>query len=171
MTTPTSAAEAVSGVPSEVKTDAAGTVHGPNGTPMGKAAKDPRPVSKQHRAAAKAAKPAAKKPAVAKVKAAAKVEKPGRTTGATGKSAGERRLLIVKVLRKMGAVSPGSARTAEDVAAKCGLTRFDVYGQLYHTHKLQAEGFARQVETEGVRGLTYYLTAKGVKATDEQITG
>ncbi len=84
-----------------------------------------------------------------------------------GRPVVERRRMVVKALRKMRATSAGTAKTATEIAAKCGLSRFDVYGQLYHTHKLQTDGFVKQIKDEGARELGYYLTAKGEKATDD----
>jgi hypothetical protein len=74
-------------------------------------------------------------------------------------------------MRKLGARDPDTARTADELAAKSGLTRFDVYGQLYHTHRLATGGYVKQVQVEGVKGLSYYLTAKGLKAPDEEVRG
>ena len=178
------ASEMVSGVKAGF-TEKDGALYGPNGTLIartdGKKAEKAAPKAK-----AGVRKPAAK-PAAAVATPKAKVAKAGgkktkadskangasrRTVGEKAKGkAPERRLAVVVALRKLGALSEKMARTADDVAAKSGLTRFDVYGQFYHTHRLQTEGYVKQCEVDGVRGLSYYLTAKGAKATDEQIKG
>lgn len=116
-------------------------------------------------AAAKAEKPAKTEKAPAEEKAAPK----GRKIGAVEKPVAERRQMLVKLMVKMGAVSPATAKTKGELAAKCGLTEFDVYGLLYHTHLLQTGGFVKQVKIDGVKGLCYHLTAKGLKATAEQL--
>lgn len=102
--------------------------------------------------------------------------KAGRKVGNSGKSPAERRLVVVKAMRRMKATSTTNAVTAERLAKATGLTKFDVYGQLYHTHPLQTGEFVRQHREEAANGglgrtLYYYLTAKGVKATDEEIIG
>lgn len=109
-----------------------------------------------------------KKPAA---KAAPAVSKTGRTTGNSGKSPAERRWAIVSAMKSLGATNALSAKTADEIAKKSGLTRFDVYGHLYHTRQLQVEGYAKQVSHEEVRGLSYHLTAKGAKAVKETFVG
>lgn len=107
-----------------------------------------------------------------KPKKAAKPNQPtkaAREVGVTDKSVGERRLMVIKVLRRGKATSAMTAMTATAVAAKSGLTRFDAYGQLYHTHFLQQAGFVKQVKLEGSRELSFFLTAKGDKATDDVV--
>lgn len=175
------ASEAVSGLKAGF-TEKDGVLYGPNGTMIARTGKAEKPAAAKSPTATKkekkvtttvtkaATKKAATKPAPkAEAKSKAAEGESRRTVNGTDKSVGERRLAVVIALRKMGATSEKAARTADELAAKTGLSRFDVYGQLYHTHKLQKEGFARQCEVEGVRGLSYYLTAKGAKATDDQI--
>lgn len=174
------ASEAVSGLKAGF-TEKDGVLYGPNGTMIGRTGKAEKPAAtkspatKEKKKVTTTVTKATTKKAVAKPAPKAKAKsKAGegesrRTVNGTDKSVGERRLAVVIALRKMGATGEKAARTADELAAKTGLSRFDVYGQLYHTHKLQKEGFAKQCEVEGVRGLSYYLTAKGFKATDDQI--
>jgi len=89
-----------------------------------------------------------------------------RSLGDNGKPA-ERRLKVVKTMRKMGAVSATTAVTAADLVAKTGLTPYDVYCLLYKHYPLQKSGLVKQVQLEGVRGLSYHLTAKGQKSDPE----
>lgn len=99
----------------------------------------------------------------------AKAARAGR--GMADVPAAERRLALVRALRKAGAVSPGSARAIPDLAAKLGYTNYDVYCLAYHKYHLATAGIVKVCEVEGRRGLSVYLTAKGQKATDEQVAG
>lgn len=117
--------------------------------------------------------PAPKKEKTPKKEKATKAEgktpkaKKSRSVGDTDKSPAERRIMVVAAMIKLGATSATSGRTSDEIAATCGLTRFDVIGHLYYTHKLQTEGHVKQVKMEGARSLTYFLTAKGIKAKGE----
>lgn len=123
-----------------------------------------KPKATAKKTPTKAAKPKPK--AIAKpVKAVAKAPKV-RAIGDTDAPVAERRQIVVRAMIKMGATGATSARTADEISAKSGLTRFDVYGLLYHTNELQKSGYAKQAQLEGVRGLSYYLTAKGAKGYD-----
>lgn len=149
-----------------------GVLHGKNGTPIGKvAADDPKtdPKSKSatpKKAAANKPKAAAAKPTPKKADTATVAPK-GRSVGETDKTPAQRRMAVIKAMRGLGAVSATTSVTADRLATKCGMTRFDVYGQLYHTNHLQRDGFVKQVQMEGVRGLSYHLTAKGQKTDPE----
>ena len=90
-------------------------------------------------------------------------EKAVRTT-TPGLDLAKRTASLLTAMKKLGAVSAGTARTADEIAGKSGLTRFDVYGLCYHAHPLVVDGLVKIAKMEGVRGLSYYLTAKGVKA-------
>jgi len=141
-----------------------GVLHGKNGTPIGKVATesskktDPTPKTTSPKQSSPKPKTSKKTPAVT-----AKV----RSVGDTDMSPTQRRLAVIKAMRKIGAVSATTAATADLLAEKSGLTRFDVYGQLYHANPLQKNGFVKQVQVEGVRGLSYHLTAKGQKSDPE----
>lgn len=121
--------------------------------------------------AADAVKPAkAGKPS--KVDKPAKAEKSVKTdkvgTGGrvttTNLTPAERRTMLLKAMKKLGATSAGAARTADEIAKKSGLTRFDVYGLCYHSHPLVTDKLVKIAKIEGVHGLSYYLTASGLKA-------
>lgn len=86
-----------------------------------------------------------------------------RSVGDVTLSVDQRREKVVKTMIKIGANNATSAKTADQIAAKTGFTRFDIYGLLYHTNFLAQEGYVKQVKIEGVKGLSYYLTAKGSK--------
>lgn len=90
-------------------------------------------------------------------------DKGPRSLGDGSKTPAERRLIVVKAMRKLGAVGATSSVTAAILVEKTGLTPYDVYCLLYKHYPLQVGGFVKQVQVEGVRGLSYHLTAKGQK--------
>ena len=107
--------------------------------------------------AKKPVKPAAKKSAAAKDRSAADV--PAR----------DRRVALVKLLRKMQATSATAAKPVKALAERLGYNDYDVYCLAYHKYPLAAAGLVKTVQVEGVRGLSVHLTAKGAKAGDDQI--
>lgn len=111
---------------------------------------------------AKSAKPRAVKTKTTKPEKTTATKKT-RDIGGTKLTVEQRRVAVVKAMTAMGATSATGAKTADQISAKSKLTRFDVYGILYHANKLQSEGYVKQVQIEDVRGLSYYLTAKGAK--------
>jgi hypothetical protein len=143
----------------EESTTAAAAVTAPAVKPKTKkaAAKVASKVKKTADPKAKAAKKGL--PKVAK-KATEKVNR----TATKGTTPAERTVSLLRAMRQLGATSVGTARPSADLAKKAGLTKFDVYGLCYHTHSLVVDGLVKIVKMEGTRGLSYYLTAKGVKA-------
>ena len=79
----------------------------------------------------------------------------------------ERRVNLVKVLRKMGAVDKESARPISVLAQKLGYTAYDVYCLTYHKFPLAKQGFVKVTEQEGHRDQCVYLTAKGQSTLPE----
>lgn len=132
-----------------------GVLHGKNGTPIGKVSTET--------SLAKPKTPPKSKPTATKTPKAAQTKPNVRSVGETDMSPAQRRLTVIKMMRKVGAISATTSITAEQLASKTGLTKFDVYGQLYHANPLQRNGFIKQVQVESVRGLAYHLTAKGQK--------
>ncbi len=120
-----------------------------------------------------AAKPAKKAPtkATPAKKAAANGTARKADRGMADVPAADRRLALVKLLRKVGATSSAAARPVGVLAEKLGYTAYDVYCLAYHKYHLAAEGIVKTTTVEGQRGLSVYLTAKGAKATDEQVKG
>lgn len=80
-----------------------------------------------------------------------------------------RRRELVKLLKKLGATSPTTARPVQYLAEKIGYTRYDVYCLVYHKYQLGVTGIVKTVQLEGVRGLSAYLTAKGAKIDLDEI--
>jgi hypothetical protein len=86
-----------------------------------------------------------------------------------------RRVAVVKAMRQLGATSEDKAVTADAIAAKAAKLgapelkdRVDfvkIILDVYRTSELLHNGFAKSTRVEGVRGLSYYLTGKGVKTT------
>ncbi len=129
------------------------------------------PAPKVPKAPAKPkAKPAAKKASTgpAKKTAASPVK---QDRSAADVPVAQRRLALVKLLRKLGATKATTARQVSELAGKLGYTNYDVYCLAYHTYFLAEAGIVKTCVQEGERGLGVYLTAKGVKATDEQVAG
>lgn len=82
----------------------------------------------------------------------------------------ERRVAVVKAMRKLGAVSATTAVTASAIAKAAGIPEDEVFRvkvvlDVYRVTELVHNGFAKSVRPEGSRELAYYLTPKG-KATD-----
>lgn len=121
--------------------------------------------------AEKPAKPApVKKSAVKKEKTeTVKKEKKGprdRTSDKT-KTPLQRMVIALKGLRSLSAVNAGAAVNIERLAKKSGLSEFDTFVATYKNHRLQVEGYIKQVKVEGVRGSAFHLTAKGQKGDPE----
>lgn len=114
----------------------------------------------------KAAKPA---PAKAEKPAPKKAEKPAKTAPAAKGEIkwSDKRLAILKTLKKMSATSPGSARTAVDIAAKGGGSINDVKHYCYKDEQMVTHGFVAIAELEGEASLGYFITAKGMKKLAE----
>lgn len=108
-----------------------------------------------------------KAPPVEKGKAA-----PEKKAPAPRKPAGEfrwteKRVLIVKALRALKANGELNARSCEDVQAKAGdeITLQDVKHYLYKDNDLATNGFTGCIKgREGIKGIGYFLTEKGLKA-------
>lgn len=135
---------------------------GSNGTSKAK-----KPAAKK--AAAKpAAKPAANKPAAkpaAKAAAAEAKARPDRHMSET--PAAERKVALVKALRKFRATSSSAACPLAKLVEELGYTRFDVYGLINGTSGaagsaptcLAATGHVKVIASD--EGLAAYLTPKG----------
>lgn len=119
----------------------------------------------------------AKKP-VAKVKpTAAKKSSPKKTADvkkATVKDrsmsdvpAAERRLALVKLLRKHRATSGATAMETSKIAERLGYTAYDVYCLAYHKFPLARDGFVKTARREDSKETLIYLTAKGQKTDPE----
>lgn len=148
----------------KITKDEQGNVYGPNGTPMGTAAKSTdKPKRKP------AAKTGDKSPT--EMKTPVKTKNGDKVSRArvveSDLTPVQRRLVVVKAMRKIGATTAATSITATALAAKCGMSRFEVYGALYHTHPLQVQGFVKQVKLEDNRENSYHLTAKGIKSDPE----
>lgn len=85
--------------------------------------------------------------------------------------ASDRRLALVKLLRKMGATSASTSRPIDALANKLGYNQYDVYCLGYHKFHLAKQGMIKTVKMEDQKVVSYYLTAKGAKASDEDIRG
>jgi hypothetical protein len=117
-----------------------------------------------------AKKPAAKKAPAPKGKAKpkAKAEKSVAARETPDLPPRDRRINVVKALRQLRATSATAARSLDDVAAKAGTTKYDVYGVISgHSGKagsspscLIATGHAKVADVEG-QGLSVYLTKRG----------
>ncbi len=77
---------------------------------------------------------------------------------------GGRRIALVKLMKKLGAGSPATARSLPDLAEKLGYTNHDVYVLVFHQYPLVEEKFVQSAKLDGQRGLAVYLTKKGQKA-------
>jgi hypothetical protein len=82
----------------------------------------------------------------------------------------ERRVAVVKGMRKLGAVSESTAKTAIEIAKAAGIEQDDVYRvkvilDVYRTNELVHNGFAKSVRYPGERELRYFLTKKGQTTT------
>lgn len=118
--------------------------------------KSPKPRAKKAKAAKKAAKPKA-----------ARASANGHRKVTPGLTAADRRRKVLGAMRSLGATGYQSAVGADRIAKAAKLTEFDVYGALYHANPLGAGGYVKQDTHEDVRGLVYYLTAKGQKSNPD----
>lgn len=136
------------------------------------------PAPKPKKAAAPKAKSTAvkKKPTPAKKTAKPKAKKAAEVDLSMSEvPVGDRRIALVKAMRKAHATSAQDALTVEALAEKVGYTKFDVYGLLSGTSGkagsnprcLLATGHAKVADTQDGRG--YYLTAKGVKTNFKEV--
>jgi hypothetical protein len=133
-----------------------------------KVAPKAKPESKKAPAKpAKKAAPKEEKPVNGKSKKtpAEKVEKTAERPDRSAADAPvtDRRIAVVKALRKMNATKATVAVSIGDLAAKLGYTHHDVYCLVFHQYPLVVEGFVALATTEEKRGLQAYLTAKGLK--------
>jgi hypothetical protein len=96
-----------------------------------------------------------------------KEKKPAVTEGKDRRMAdmpvSERRVKFLSCLQKKGADGPGTAISGSDLAKMLEFTEYDVYVLGYRTSPLVKNGLVKTAVIEGVRGLSYYLTAKGMK--------
>lgn len=127
----------------------------------------PTPKAKRKTAGPSRAGMAKQHRTLEKVTAAAKKAGPLTRRVKSDLSVVDRRWAVVRAMKALRATNGSDARTSDQIAAKSGLTRFDVVGMLYHAHLLQVGGYAKQVKHEGDQSLSYYLTAKGQKMTKE----
>jgi hypothetical protein len=126
----------------------------------GKGPKVPAPTATPR--VEKKAPPVAEKKAAPEKKAPSSPRKPAGEFRWT-----EKRVLIVKALRALKANGELNARNGEDVLAKAGeeITLQDVKHYLYKDNDLVTNGFTGCIKgLEGVKGVGYYLTEKGMKA-------
>lgn len=154
----------------ETQTKAAPATEAPAPAPAAQKADKPRaakPTAKK--ATPNAAKPVKPAPAKKEKTETVKKEKKGprdRTSDKT-KTPLQKMSIVLKTMRTLGSVNAGSAVNVEQIAKKSGLGEFDTYGALYKTHRLQVEGYIKQVKVDGVRGAAFHLTAKGQKGNPE----
>lgn len=139
-------------------------------TPVTETTPAPAPAAKP--TVPKTAKPKAKaKPAPAKKEKPKADKKEKATTGdrkvTSDLTPTQRHAKVLAAMRKLNAVNGSTAVTCEAVAAKSGLSKFEVYGSLWSQGPLQTGGYAKQCKVEGVRGTSYHLTAKGQKGDPE----
>jgi hypothetical protein len=78
--------------------------------------------------------------------------------------ASEQRVKFCQSLKKLGATSPGTAVSGKTLAGKLGWTQYNVYLLGYRTSPLVVDGLVKSAKMEEAAGLSYYLTAKGLKA-------
>jgi pyruvate/2-oxoglutarate dehydrogenase complex dihydrolipoamide acyltransferase (E2) component len=113
----------------------------------------------------KAAKKAAKTPAKKAAKTPAKKAPVKKSAPAAEKEGGvrwsEKRLTIIRGMKKIRATSPTAARTAADIAGVCGMEEKEIKHYCYHKQQLATEGYIGIAKVEDQKGLCYYLTAKG----------
>ena len=106
----------------------------------------------------KAAKTPAKKAPVKKApvkKSAPAAEKEG------GVRWSEKRLTVIRGMKKIRATSPTAARTAADIAGVCGMEEKEIKHYCYYKEQLAIAGYIGIAKVEDQRRLCYYLTAKG----------
>jgi hypothetical protein len=105
----------------------------------------------------------AKKKAAPKAKAKAK-KAPRVDRSMADIPASEQRVKFCQSLKKLGATSPGTAVSGKTLAGKLGWTQYNVYLLGYRTSPLVVDGLVKSAKMEEAAGLSYYLTAKGLKA-------
>ncbi len=114
----------------------------------------------------KAAKKAAKTPAKKAAKTPAKKAPVKKSAPAAEKGGGvkwsEKRLTIIRGMKKIRATSPTAARTAADIAGVCGMEEKEIKHYCYHKQQLVVEGYVGIAKIEDQKRLCYYLTAKGM---------
>lgn len=71
------------------------------------------------------------------------------------------RASILTSMLAMGAVSETSARPKADIAKRARCLPIDCAHHLYYLNPLASQGIVKQCQQEGVKGLAYYLSAKG----------
>lgn len=112
------------------------------------------------RKSSKAGKKSAKKPAKQPAKKPTKKPASGFER-ASDVPWNEKKVAVFKALKQLGATKgPTSARSAVQVADKAGVSQRDVRHYCYHA---RAAGLVEVAEAEGVRGYSFYLTARGAK--------
>lgn len=116
-----------------------------------------------------AAKKTTKAPAKKAAKAPAKkapVKKSAPAPAAEKKEGGvkwsEKRLAVIRGMKKIRATSPTAARTAADIAGVCGLEEKDIKHYCYYKEQLATNGYVGVAKVEDQKRLCYYLTAKGM---------
>jgi hypothetical protein len=109
-------------------------------------------------------KPVKKAPVAKKAKTAGAPVLRETTPGLTGE---QKRTMVLRALKQMGATGSMEAKSKAQIAVKAQLTEFDVYCACYHKNPLQATGLVKAAEHEDVRGLCYYVTAKGLKSLEK----
>lgn len=130
----------------------------------------PKPV----KSAAKAKSPTALRKNLATAKTSKKSPKVGAKKTSRNMAdvpASDRRLALVKLLRKMGATSASVSRPIDVLADKLGYNQYDVYCLGYHKFHLAKQGMIKTVKMEDQKVVSYYLTAEGAKASDEDVRG
>ena len=75
----------------------------------------------------------------------------------------DRRVAIVKALRKLRAFGLDTARTAMEISTSSGVDTKLVkhHCDVYLGAELVKQGYVESIRNEGVRELSYYLTSKG----------
>lgn len=112
-------------------------------------------------------KPTATKKSPPKKVADVKKAPPTRDRSMSDVPASERRLALVKLLRKHRATSGASAIPASQIAEKLGYTAYDVYCLAYHKFPLARDGFVKTARREDSKETLVYLTTKGVNTDPE----
>lgn len=72
----------------------------------------------------------------------------------------EKKVKVLKTLKKLGATSPTSARSSAEVAKASGLSPRDVRHYCYHA---KVSGLTGLAVSEDIAGYGFYLTGKGAK--------
>ena len=144
-------------MPKSTKTEAATTEAAATETPTAK------PTTAKKVKAAKVAKPKAAKPKVVadEAKRSVHADEPTREVVWS-----ERRVAVVKAMRKLKAITEASAVTAAAIAKAAGIDEDEVFRvkvilDVYRVNELLHNGYAKSVRPEGSRELHYYLTKTG----------